>query len=206
MFLFEAWWAQNSRILLNSEKKKDRLDSLKIIEKRYSFLFEDAWFILIQYLYFEKFIMTNTAYLGLKALRVEKDWRGILDEMSDGMSNELSHEFYNFMKNENMKQFGFMFFNSIFTALIGLDGLTTIGYSFKMIKQGKTKTKVFYLLTFIQTLLQTTFPFMRVLVILHIDVEYSKQPCILVGFQVYPFVKMNLTCGLIKIYAYVISV
>ena len=48
---------------LNAEKEQDRLTSLKIIEKRYSFLFEDVWFILVQYMYFEKFIVRNAVYL-----------------------------------------------------------------------------------------------------------------------------------------------
>ena len=43
----------------NSEREKDKLTSLKIIEKRYSFLFEDVWFILLQYMYFEKFTVAN---------------------------------------------------------------------------------------------------------------------------------------------------
>ena len=90
-----------------------------------------------------------------------------------------------------MKTFGFMSFNLIFTALIGLGGLTTIPYCFKMIKQETTKTKIFYILTFIQILLQTTFPLMRaglvILSMMHVlffDAEPFKN-CTLVGFQVH---------------------
>ena len=54
---------------MNFEKELDRLTSLKIIEKRFSFLFEDVWFILIQYFYFEKFVSDNVNYVTRKAGR-----------------------------------------------------------------------------------------------------------------------------------------
>ena len=54
---------------MNFEKELDRLASLKIIEKRYSFLFEDVWFILIQYFYFEKLLGDNVYYNTRKAGR-----------------------------------------------------------------------------------------------------------------------------------------
>ena len=154
---------------LSSDKDQDRLTALKIIEKRYSFLFEDFWFILLQYLYFEKFITRNTLYLEYT-----------------------SHGNFDIDGHYIMKHFGFMIFNLIFTTLVGLSGLTTIPYCFKMIKQGKTKTKAFYILTFIQILLQTIFPFMRAgIVIMDMYTFSSKVPdvshCILVGFQVYSF-------------------
>ena len=169
---------------LNSEKEKDRLTSLKIIEKRYSFLFEDVWFILIQYMYFEKFIVCNTIYLKNNAVssRNLSIWLGkiigLFTCLDIGLQTFLSI----------MKMFGFMFFNLIFTALIGLGGLTTIPYCFKMIKQGQTKTKIYYILTFIQLLLQTSFPFMRAgIVTCHVLFFHGEPPkhCILVGFQVY---------------------
>jgi len=98
-------------------------------------------------MYFEKFIVANTIYIQNKAIELETT-ENVFDLM---------------------KTFGFMSFNLIFTALIGLGGLTTIPYCFKMIKQETTKTKIFYILTFIQILLQTTFPLMRAgLVILSI--------------------------------------
>ena len=148
---------------MNSEKEQDRLNSLKIIEQRYSFLFEDVWFILLQYMYFEKFVFTHTKYLAPK---ISMEW---------------------------------MIFNALFTALIGLLRLTTIPYCLKMIKQEKTKTSIFYLMTFIQIILQTLFPFMRaVLLILQVKtaarwyknddypltLSYSITDCTLVGFQV----------------------
>ena len=163
---------------MNSEKEIDRLTSLKIIQKRYSFLFEDVWFILIQYMYFEKFIVCNTTYLESKAGTVwlEKyDW-------IDRMFGSWVAQFILIMK-----MFGFMFFNLIFTALIGLGGLTTIPYCFKMIKRGQTKTKIYYILTFIQIILQTTFPFLRVgIVSLHVFLFRRVPPkdCISVGFQI----------------------
>ena len=52
---------------MNFEKEQERLSSLTIIEKRYSFLFEDVWFILIQYMYFEKFVVRNAVYLAEKS-------------------------------------------------------------------------------------------------------------------------------------------
>ena len=164
---------------LNFEKELDRLISLKIIGQRYSFLFEDVWFILIQYLYFEKFIVSNSI------TRHEKwsvNWRWIF----------LDSDFVLFI----MENFGFMCFNLIFTAFVGLGGLTTTRFCLKMIKQGKTKAKLFYILTFIQILLQTIFPFIRAyLVIYNVikqwDIIYFKlnpiKNCALVGFQVYSF-------------------
>ena len=167
---------------VNIWKEQDRLTSLKIIGKRYSFLFEDVWFILLQYLYFEKFVAANAIYLSSKAGELAMD--GFFGADYD--------------PGYILKTFSFITFNLIFTALIGLGGLVTIPFCFKMIKQRKTKTKIFYTLTLIQTLLQTTFPFMRaVLVILQVSdvvnsvVVYSAiKPiyhCILVGFQVYSF-------------------
>ena len=169
-------------------KEEDRLTALKIIQKRYSFLFEDFWFILLQYFYFEKFVTRNALYLEIKASTLFSDMR-----------------FYTFfmkatadMNRFVMKNFGFMTFNVIFTALVGLGGLTTIPYCFKMIKQGKTKTKAFYILTFIQILLQTIFPFMRagiVIMDLYTNHFSSKdidlRHCILVGFQVYSLRKFK---------------
>ena len=114
-----------------------------------------------------------------------------------------------------MKKFGFTCFNLVFTALIGLSGLTAIPYCFKMMKQEKTKTKIFYILTFIQILLQTTFPFMRAgLIIQQVD-QYRHFPtlehiwvdkyenglnrkasffdyCVSVGFRVYSLQNLNL--------------
>ena len=162
-----------------------------MIGKRYAFLFEDVWFILIQYLYFEKFVVNNAIYLSNKA-----------GEFKATSSYEVRHATWyepNRAKFEyTWENFGFMLFNLIFTALCGLGGLVTIPFCFKMIKQRKTKAKIFYTLTLIQTLLQTTFPFMRaVLVILQVSdvvnsvvVYYAIKPiyhCILVGFQVYTF-------------------
>ena len=166
-----------------------------MIGKRYAFLFEDVWFILIQYLYFEKFVISNAIYLS------DKD--GVFDQRFErGITLPTNYNYLsdiNRKKNQyTLKNFGFMLFNLIFTALCGLGGLVTIPFCFKMIKQRKTKTKIFYTLTLIQTLLQTTFPFMRaVLVILQVSdvvnsvVVYSAiKPiyhCILVGFQFYSF-------------------
>ena len=150
---------------MNSEKELDRLSLLKIIEKRYSFLFEDVWFILLQYIYFEKFVVHNSRYLA-------KDEIGL----------DINYEDLN-------KSYWLMSFNLIFTALIGLGGLTTIPFCFKKIKQGETKTRIFYSLTLIQIIMQTVFPCMRaVLVILQVfDIiyifNYFIRHCALVGFQ-----------------------
>ena len=169
---------------VNIWKEQDRLTSLKIIGKRYSFLFEDVWFILIQYLYFEKFVVHNAMYLSSKAGELTGD-NGFFGE-------EYDPEYI-------LKNFGFMSFNLTFTALIGLGGLVTIPFCFKMIKQRKAKTKIFYILTLIQILLQTIFPIMRaVIVILQVSDLASSQEsgffyiwpinhCILVGFQVHSF-------------------
>ena len=167
---------------MNFAKEKDRLTSLKIIGKRYAFLFEDVWFILLQYLYFEKFVSLNSKYLAQN-------------------ENELDYD-----KKEEAESYMLMFYNSIFTALIGLGGLTTIPYCFKMIKQGKTKTRIFYVLTAIQILFQTIFPIMRaVLVILSafvlrydlgrnvydmITITVLLKNCASVGFQVW-FVRIQ---------------
>ena len=165
---------------LNFEKELDRLISLKIIGQRYSFLFEDVWFILIQYLYFEKFIVSNLSYLGLPVTPRRFRYR-----------NELSEDFVLWF----MENYGFMFFNLIFTAFVGLGGLTTIPFCLRMVKQGKTKAKLFYILTFIQILLQTIFPFIRAYLVIgyvsKIRDDFFHLACIkgcaLVGFQVYSF-------------------
>ena len=151
--------------------------SLKIIGQRYSFLFEDVWFILIQYMYFEKFIVSNLSYLGL--------WPGRPNPI------QLRHSILNLVL-WFMENYGFMFFNLIFTAFVGLSGLTTTRFCLKMIKQGKTKAKLFYILTFIQILLQTIFPFIRAYLVMHnVIVEWNTTTnipnCVLVGFQVYSF-------------------
>ena len=176
---------------LNFDKELDRLISLKIIGHRYSFLFEDVWFILIQYMYFEKFIANNFLYL-------EGDTSWPPPEYMDfgRRGFESNSDFVIYL----IKSFGFMSFNLIFTAIISLGGLTTIPFCLKMIKQGKTKEKIFYILSFLQILLQALFPLMRAgLVILNVSFGYlgkltgtSKIPgtsenCILVGFQVYFF-------------------
>ena len=123
-------------------------------------------------MYFEKFIVANTIYLQNKAIELETVEPGDFEKVFD-----------------LLKTLGFITFNLIFTALIGLGGLTTIPYCFKMIKQ--EKTKIFFILTFIQILLQTTFPLMRAgLVILSMihglffDAEHLKN-CALVGFKVH---------------------
>ena len=178
---------------LNFDKELDRLISLKIIGHRYSFLFEDVWFILIQYMYFEKFIANNFLYL-------EGDTSWPPPEYMDfgRRGFESNSDFVIYL----IKSFGFMSFNLIFTAIISLGGLTTIPFCLKMIKQGKTKEKTFYILSFIQILLQTLFPFMRAgLVILNVtfgfigvggiqianQIREMSTNCILVGFQVYFF-------------------
>ena len=157
---------------LNSEKEQDRLISLKTNEKRFSFLFEDAWFVLLQYMFFEKFIAINSNYYQFYY--------------------QLSETLLEFTISL-MKEFGFMFFNLIFTAFIGLIGLLdSINFCFKMIKQGKTKTKIYFISTFIQILLQTTFPFIRAgIVIFACFTPIADMPsvkmCTLVGFKVNPF-------------------
>ena len=178
---------------LNFDKELDRLISLKIIGHRYSFLFEDVWFILIQYMYFEKFILTNFLYLG-----GDTYWRNPSRYLPMAYDFGLDSDYVIYL----MKNFGFMSFNLIFTAIISLGGLTTIPFCLKMIKQGKTKEKTFYILSFIQILLQTLFPFMRAgLVILNVtfgfigvggiqianQIREMSTNCILVGFQVYFF-------------------
>ena len=125
--------------------------------------------------------MNNAIYLSNKA--------GEFDASFDlGYETSMNINEYTF------KNFGFMLFNLIFTALIGFGGLSTIPFCFKMIKQRKTKTKIFYILTLIQILLQTIFPFMRAVIVI-VQVSYLANPamqsmkepindCILVGFQV----------------------
>ena len=54
----------------NFEKEKDRLTFMEIVAKRYLFLFEDAWFILIQYFYFEKFFTVNGQLEDIEEQRV----------------------------------------------------------------------------------------------------------------------------------------
>ena len=161
----------------NFAKEKDRLSSLKIIGKRYAFLFEDVWFILLQYLYFEKFFFLNSLYLA-------KNKNGL-----EGDDFELD------------KRAGLLIINSLFTALVGLGGLTTIPYCFKMIKQGKTKTRIFYVLTLTQILLQATFPFMRAAMFFSphrfTNLLAWIKNCASVGFQVWflriqPLVNTNL--------------
>ena len=136
------------------------------------------WFILLQYLYFEKFVAANAIYLSSKAGELAMD--GLFGAEYD--------------PGYILKTFSFITFNLIFTALIGLGGLSTIPFCFKMIKQRKTKTKIFYILTLIQILLQIIFPFMRAILvmlqvsdILNSNIVWIKPiyHCILVGFQVY---------------------
>ena len=152
------------------------------------------WFILIQYLYFEKFLVNNAIYLSIKAGEIDERFYPSYAAIMTEIDTDIYKKYEYFLKN-----FAFMLFNLTFTALIGLGGLSTIPFCFKMIKQRKTKTKIFYILTLIQMLLQTTFPFMRAaIVILQVsdlanpDLArwFSIKPinhCILVGFQVYSF-------------------
>ena len=140
-------------------------------------------------MYFEKFIVINTHYSAHKAGKADLDE---LFDMLDGGGDlvpgyaELSPREYVIIF---MKYFGFMSFNLVFTALVGLGGLPTIPHCFKMVKKGKTKTKIFYIMTFIQILLQITLPFMRAgIVILQGFFGNSRDyfdNCVLVGFQVY---------------------
>ena len=137
-------------------------------------------------MYFEKFIVINTYYL---ADMTEKFELGDLFEMLIGEGRvkvglkSLSTGWYVITF---MKYYGFMFFNLLFTALVGLGGLPTIPHCFKMIKKGKTKTKIFYIMTVIQILLQIFFPFIRAwIVILHGFGDATNfKNCVLVGFQV----------------------
>ena len=197
---------------MNFEKEQERLTSLTIIEKRYSFLFEDVWFILIQYMYFEKFVVRNAVYLAEKSGEdwlndkiVNYEWSpnvGIKEtEYQINQWNDAKKQYH---KSFITKNFGFMLFNLAFTALTGLLGLMTIPHCFRMIKQEKPKTKILYILTFVQILLQTTVPFLRAgLVILQVN-EYTQvnavdafqniQRCALVGFQVY-FTFWSVICG-----------
>ena len=99
---------------------------MKIIENRYAFLFEDVWFILIQYLYFEKYVINNAIYLSSKAGEFDlgnEAWY----ESKYGAWYESDRAKYEY----TFKNFGFMLFNLIFTALIGLGGLSTIPFCFK---------------------------------------------------------------------------
>ena len=164
---------------------------MTIIGKRYEFLFEDVWFILLQYLFFEKFVVNNALYLSNKA----GEFGNILSIGATYEYSKMTYEYPGMTYEYFWKHFGFMSFNLIFTALCGLGGLSTIPFCFKMIKQRKTKTKIFYILTIIQILLQIIFPFMRaVIVILQVldeaypeELRKSLSHCILVGFQVYSF-------------------
>ena len=156
---------------VNFVKEKDRLTLLKIIGKRYNFLFEDVFFISLQYFCFEKFVSLNSKYLA-----------------------QNKREFCTQTRN-------LMIINSLFTAYIGCDGLTTITYCKKMIKKGKTKTRIYYVLTAIQILIQTIFPWVRVrLVFLNavqlphdfgsshydmIPITVLLKNCASVGFQVW---------------------
>ena len=187
---------------LNFDKELDRLILLKIIGHRYSFLFEDVWFILIQYMYFEKFFVINFVYLGGNDdWKNPPEWMFLVEDVTG----------IDLWWIQTMKAVGFIIFNSIYTAIISLGGLATIPFCFKMIKQGKTKEKIFYILSFIQILLQVLFPFIRSgLIILNLtNVGNSWRPdesmrvfdrvydgkaihgtshdCISVGFQVYFF-------------------
>ena len=141
-------------------------------------------------MYFEKFIGTNSLYLretGLEQDDLEED-----DLMKIG-GWKVPFKIVNFIK--RFKHFNFMALNLIFTAFVGLGGLTMIPFCLKMIKQGKTKAKIFYILTFIQILLQTTFPFIRAYLVIgyvsKIRDDFFHSACItgcaLVGFQVYSF-------------------
>ena len=138
-------------------------------------------------MYFEKFIVINTHYSAQKAGKY--DLNELFDMLDDGNVSlvyaELSSGEYVMIF---MKYFGFMSFNLVFTALVGLGGLPTMPHCFKMAKKGKTKTKIFYIMTFIQILLQITLPFMRAGIVilqgLFGDLTNFKH-CVLVGFQVY---------------------
>lgn len=140
-------------------------------------------------MYFEKFIVDNHCYT------IHCYTKHLKSKANSPARRVVTEEFDQFVMIPSpmqtfMKMFGFMSFNLIFTALIGLGGLTAIPYCFKMIKQETTKTKIFYILTFIQILLQTAFPLMRAgLVILStgifLDVFWMLNPlknCTLVGF------------------------
>ena len=77
---------------------------------------EDVWFIVLQYLYFEKFMIANVFYLS-----DFNQW----------------DEYEAFKKPSNI---GFIYFNLIFTALIGLGGLTTIPYLGMLIPKNQILT------------------------------------------------------------------
>ena len=147
---------------------------MDIVAKRYSFLFEDAWFILFQYFYFEKFFSIN----------------GHFDNLND--TAKTVEEKFGFIV-ALVYFFGLIFFNMIFTAITGLLGLTAIPYCFKMIKQDRTRTKIFFIFTIIQILLQATLPIMRVIVFVSVflirfsSADFTLQQCTLVGFQVDSF-------------------
>ena len=156
----------------NFEKEKDRLTFMEIVAKRYSFLFEDAWFIAIQYFYFEKFLLVN----GVENSNLVHSAEMVNDRFGETV--------------------GIIFlvvvllFNMIFTAIVGLFGLTAqIPYCFKMIKEGRSKRKIFFILTFIQIFPQTILPFLRIIVFVYgMGVRlFTLERCTLVGFQVYSF-------------------
>ena len=83
-----------------------------------------------------------------------------------------------------------MYFNLIFTAFIGVGGLKTIPHCLKIIKQGKAKIKIFYILTVIQILLQISFSFIRAWIVFLSPIIFNEDmnpECALVGFQIYSF-------------------
>ena len=158
-------------------------------------------------MYFEKFVVRNAIYFAEKS--GDNWWNGygkIMDESSNMTQRIDAKEQYN--KRFITKNFGFMYFNLAFTALIGLTGLMTIPHCFRMIKQGNTRTKLLYILTFVQILLQTAVPFLRaglvinqvgykpkeVLIDSKIDPLQNIQRCASVGFQVY-FTFWSVICG-----------
>ena len=152
----------------NFEKEKDRLTFMEIVAKRYLFLFEDAWFILIQYFYFEKFFTVNGQVEDIEEQRVT---------VEDKFGNIVAGGYIWF----------FVWFNMVFTAIVGTFGLTAIPYCFKMIKEGRSKRKIFFILTFIQIFAQTTLPILRIIVFWMTQAKGFNW-CyrdLLVGFQVY---------------------
>ena len=157
----------------NFEKEKDRLTFMEIVSKRYSFLFEDACFILLQYFYFEKFFIINGQLEDAYEHRETVEYK---------FGNIISWYYF----------FGFIWFNMVFTAIVGLFGLTAISYCFKMIKEGRSKRKIFFILTFIQIFAQTTLPILRIIVFwmtqaFALSGRFALERCTLVGFQVYSF-------------------
>ena len=162
----------------NFEKEKDRLTFMEIVAKRYSFLFEDACFILLQYFYFEKFFIINGQLQDAHEQR---------ETVEDKFADIVPYEFANIVA--NIFVIGFIGFNMVFTAFIGLVGLTSIPYCYKMIKEGRSKRKIFFILTFIQIFAQTIFPILRIYVFVSGAAlgRFALERCTLVGFQVYSF-------------------